>query len=93
MSLCESENGIKEVFEVWLWSDAWEKYELGDWLEFITMLLKVLYWPLIILNSKDPGRPILRATYEIGKFAIIVRMWLCEMDDCMLEIKGLVGSK
>ena len=27
LSLCESENGIKEVFEVWLWSDAWEKYE------------------------------------------------------------------
>lgn len=22
MPLCESENGIKEVFEVWLWSDA-----------------------------------------------------------------------
>lgn len=57
------------------------------------MLLKDLYWPLIILNSKDPGRLILRVTYEIGKFSIIVRMWLNEMDDCTIEIKGLEGSK
>ena len=57
------------------------------------MLLKDLYWPLIILNSKDPGRPVLRVTYEIGKFSIIVRMCLCEMDNWMLEIKGLEGSK
>lgn len=62
-------------------------------MEFIAMLLKDLYWPLIILNSKDPGRPVLRVTYEIGKFSIIVRMCLCEMDDWMLEIKGLEGSK